>query len=73
MKNNHINILNMDKKKDCNSLQRLWLQLWANELLTVKIPEWFKLAKICMVQILGFIEDERCFNTLVFMKNKVHN
>jgi len=26
-----------------------------------------------MVQILGFVEDERCFNTLVFMKNKVHN
>jgi len=32
MKKNHINILNMDKKKDCNSFQRLWLQLSANEL-----------------------------------------
>jgi hypothetical protein len=73
MKNNHINILNMDKKKDCNSLQRLWLQLWANELLTMKMLEWFKLANICMVQILGSIEDEWCFNPLVYMKNKVCN
>jgi len=39
----------------------------------VKMLKWFKLAEICMVQILGFVEDERCFNTLVFMKNKVHN
>jgi hypothetical protein len=63
----------MDNKKDCNPLQWLWLQLGANELLIVKMLEWFKLVEICMVQILRFVEDEWCFNTLPFMKNNVRN
>jgi hypothetical protein len=38
MKNNCIEILKMDRKKDCNPLYRLWLQLGAIELLIVKLP-----------------------------------
>ncbi len=26
-----------------------------------------------MVQVIGFVEDKRCFGTLVLMKNKVRN
>jgi hypothetical protein len=73
MKNNCINILEMDKKKDCNPLWRLWLRLGANELLTMKMLKWFKLVEICMVQVLGSTKDERCFSTFSFMKNKVRN
>ncbi len=39
----------------------------------MKMLKWFKLTKICMVQVLGFVEYERCFHTLVFQKNKVCN
>jgi len=38
--------------------------------LTMKMSEWFKLVEICMVQILGFVEDEWCSNTLPFMKKR---
>jgi hypothetical protein len=73
MKNNCINILEMDKKKDCNPLWRLWLRLGANELFMMKMLKWFKFVEICMLQVLGSLEDERCFSTFSFMKNKVHN
>jgi hypothetical protein len=29
--------------------------------------------KIAMVHVLGFVEDERCFNFVTFFKNKVWN
>jgi hypothetical protein len=32
-----------------------------------------KLVELVMVQILGSVEDERCFSTLAFMKLKFHN
>jgi len=35
--------------------------------------EWFKFVEICIVYIIGFINDEQFFNTFVLMKNKVHN
>ncbi len=63
----------MDNKKDYNPFRRLWLQFEANELLTMKMLEWFKLVEICMVKVLKFVEHEWCFNTLAFMKNKMHN
>jgi len=30
-------------------------------------------AKIAMVHVLSFVEDEQCFNYIAFMKNKVRN
>ncbi len=69
MKNNCIKILEMDKKRIA-PFQQLWLRLGVNELLTMKMSEWFKLVEICMVQILGFVEDEWCSNTLPFMKKR---
>jgi hypothetical protein len=42
MKNNVAQIIEMDKK-DCQPLQRLWLPFGANEILTLKMFEWFKL------------------------------
>ncbi len=31
------------------------------------------MAKIAMVHVLGFVEDEGCFNFVAFLKNKVRN
>jgi len=68
-KNNSIKIMKMDK--DCNDFHWLWLKLGIIHI-TLKMFEWFKPVEICMVQVLGFIEDKQCFNTVVFMKTKVH-
>jgi hypothetical protein len=32
-----------------------------------------KVAKLTMVQIMGFVEDERTFSTLTFMKTRLQN
>ncbi len=32
-----------------------------------------KLAKLAMVQIVGSVEDEKCFSTLAFLKSKLWN
>jgi hypothetical protein len=39
----------------------------------MKMLKWFKLVEISIVQVLGSKEDEWCFSTFSFMKNKVHN
>jgi len=36
-----------------------------------KLNEYNKLVDIAMVQVLGFVEDERTFNNLSFMKSKL--
>jgi hypothetical protein len=38
-----------------------------------KFSKYNKLAKIAMVQVLGSVEDEKTFNNLSLMKNKLHN
>jgi hypothetical protein len=38
-----------------------------------KMSIYMKLVKIAMVQVIGFIEDERCFNNLIFIKSKLCN
>jgi len=35
--------------------------------------EFYKLAKVAIVQILGSVEDERYFSSLAFLKNKLSN
>ncbi len=37
------------------------------------IYEYVKLAKLAMCQVLGFVEDEHCFNISFFMKSKLCN
>jgi hypothetical protein len=31
------------------------------------VPKYLKLVKIAMVQVIGFLEDEKCFNNLNFI------
>jgi hypothetical protein len=35
--------------------------------------EYIKITKVTIVQIFGLMEDERCFNTLNFMKSTLQN
>lgn len=58
---------------DCNPLTRIWRVLSANSLTSHMISEYIKLAEIAVVHGIGSVEDERCFSTLGFLKNKLRN
>jgi hypothetical protein len=51
----------------------MWLFISSFKVLTLGIYESVKLAKLAMCQVLGFVEDEHCFNILSFMKGKLYN
>jgi hypothetical protein len=38
-----------------------------------KLSEWLKLVELSMAMVLGSVEDEQCFSTLSFTKNKLNN
>jgi hypothetical protein len=38
-----------------------------------QLLEYFALAELFVVIILGNVEDEHCFSTLFFLKSKLHN
>jgi hypothetical protein len=44
-----------------------------NVLLIQQLSEYLKLVEIVVVSMLGFVEDERTFSTLAFMKDKLCN
>ncbi len=56
-----------------NPLTQLWRTLEASRILWHSFPEFFKLAKIAIVQMLGLVEDDRTFSTFSFMKSKLRN
>ncbi len=41
-----------------------------SQVLSFSFPEYVKLVELAMVQIVGNVEDERCFFILVSMKSK---
>jgi len=57
--------------------QKTWTHLlkgsWRLDqiILVHKLKEYLKVAKIIRVQVLGVMEDEKTFNNLFFMKNKL--
>lgn len=56
-----------------NLLTCMWCVIHAFQLLSHSFSKYLKLVEIDMVHVLNFIEDERCFNFISFLKNKVHN
>jgi hypothetical protein len=58
---------------DTNPLARLWRMLDANTALASQFSEYIKLAQIAMVHVLGSVEDERCFLSLKFVKDRLRN
>ncbi len=58
---------------DFNLVSRLWKKLTSNTLLCAHLFEFIKVAELIVVQIMGFVEDERTFSTLTFMKTRLWN
>ncbi len=56
-----------------NPLTRMWQVIHASQLLSNAFPKYLKVVEIAMVHVLGFVEDEWCFNFIAFLKNKVRN
>ena len=54
-----------------NPFIALWHNISRNALFVYNIKEYIKLAKIACVQVLKSVKDEKTFNTLVFLKNKL--
>jgi hypothetical protein len=54
-----------------NPLTRLWRVLDAASVCLY--PEYRKLAEITVTHVLGSVEDERCFSSVGFLKNKLRN
>jgi hypothetical protein len=63
----------MQKPLDVNSITLMWLKIQLSTLLVLNLNEYIKVVEIAMVKNLGSIEDERTFNNLIFMKNKLRN
>lgn len=56
-----------------NPLTSLWRTLDAASCLTGEFSEYFKLAEMAVVYVLGSVEDERYFSSVNFLKSKVRN
>jgi hypothetical protein len=56
-----------------NPLVKLWRQLTSSRHLCKFNSEYVKLAEVGSVLVLGFVEDERCFSTLKFLKSCQRN
>jgi hypothetical protein len=72
MLHNVFEILKKDGK-ECNHLKCMWSIVLGFKVFILGISKYVKLAKLVMCQVLGFVEDECCFNTLSFMKGKFCN
>jgi hypothetical protein len=51
----------------------MWRVIHASQFLSNAFPKYLKVIEIAMAHVLGFVEDERCFNYVAFLKNKVGN
>jgi hypothetical protein len=56
---------------DVNLVSKLWKTLSSNALLCAQLYEFMKVVELAMAQIMGFVEDERIFSTLMFMKTRL--
>jgi hypothetical protein len=63
----------MREKSLVNLVMRLWTKISFFLILKHKLSKFMKLVEIVCVQVLGFVEDERCFFVMAFMKNKLRN
>ena len=63
----------MKKPSDINPMTWMWCNIEANSFLKHSLSDFIKVTWIAIVMVLGSIQDERTFNMLTFMKNKLHN
>jgi hypothetical protein len=58
---------------DLNPLTKMWHLVITFRVLSSSFPKYVKLVELAMMQIVGDVEDERCFSTLAFTKSKLWN
>jgi hypothetical protein len=60
-------------QKPLHPLARTWSYFHESEMLTARISEFAKGARIAICSVIGSVEDERTFSTLSFIKSKLRN
>jgi hypothetical protein len=63
----------MAKTFDKTPIFRLWPKINNSPFLPRMLNEYNKLVENIIVQVLGFVENERTFNNMTYMKNKLQN
>lgn len=63
----------MNLPLNLNPITKFWQNLTSSQCLVMKILEYFKVVDIVIAQMIGSIEDERCFSTLAFTRSKLRN
>jgi len=58
----------MTKTRDKNPVSKLWMKIRNSPIMAHKLSECIKLDEIVLTQVLGFVEDQRTFNNLAYMK-----
>jgi hypothetical protein len=58
----------LHEENDLNPLTKLWHEVFGSLIFNHKFLELIELAKIATIQVFGFVEDERTFNIVNFMK-----
>jgi hypothetical protein len=65
--------ITMEAPFHVNPLIRLWHILDVSHILWHSFLEFFKLAKITVIQVLGLVEDECTFSILSFLNSELRN
>ena len=63
----------MQKSIDVNPIICMWCNVEANMYLQHSLSKYIKVAELAIVMVLGNIQGEQTFNTLLFIKNKLQN
>jgi hypothetical protein len=61
----------MAEHSKLNLVTKLWMKIISSPILSEKFCEYNKLAEIVMIKMFESIEDEKTFNNIFFMKNKL--
>jgi hypothetical protein len=63
----------MKPPHDCNPTTQMWRRFVFNVILKDRNFKYFKLVELTIVVVLGSVEDEHTFPTVIFTKSKLRN
>jgi hypothetical protein len=63
----------LQENNELNPLIRIYTKIFASTIFNHNLSKFIKLAKIAVVQMFCFVEDECTFNIINFMKNRLYN
>jgi hypothetical protein len=58
---------------DLNLLTKMWRLVTTSRVFFSSFSKYVKLVELAVVQIVGSVEDEKCFSTLALMKSILRN